>query len=333
MASAFPCFSQNVDGHWYGTGIVQAYGIHDQYLTELVVRQRGKKITGELNYFFKDGHFSTPIKGSFDVENRLLLLKEFQLVHFASRNARNSFTTARTAEFYLRVSRAESVLSGIFKSDAAHRYTNPPINFNLKRSTDTLPAIIVEIPDVQEEAVALKPLNIAIPIIIKADTISKNDSILPASIATPNKNDSTITSSILPKKDTVIIPPAIVLPKNDSIVRTKAIARELIVNSSTIKLEFYDSGEFDYDSISVYLNDKLILPKSVLNYDALKVTIHLDENLEYNEVSMFANNVGLIPPNSAVLILYDGRKRYEIEMNSDLQKSATIRLKKNKPNN
>ena len=48
---------------------------------------------------------------------------------------------------------------------------------------------------------------------------------------------------------------------------------------------------------------------------------------------MFANNVGLIPPNSAVLILYDGRKRYEIEMNSDLQKSATIRLKKNKPNN
>jgi hypothetical protein len=306
LASSFSCFSQNVDGHWYGTGIVQSRGIQDQYLTELVVRQHGKKISGELNYFFKDGIFSEPIKGTFDVNNRLLLLKEFQWVHFASRNAKNSFTTSRTAELYLRVSRAESVLSGVFKSDEAHRYANPSIFFNLKRSNDTLPAVIIESSELVTDSLPIKKMNDSIPVSIINDTISKKDTAVK-----------------------VIPIPAI---KKDS-VRSKSIARELLVTSSTIKLEFYDSGEFDYDSISVYLNDKLILPKSVLNYDPLKVTIHLDETKELNEISMFANNVGLIPPNSAVLILYDGRKRYEIEMNSDLEKSATIRLRKNKPNN
>ena len=105
------------------------------------------------------------------------------------------------------------------------------------------------------------------------------------------------------------------------------------VNSSNLNLEFYDNGEIDYDSISVYQNDKLVLPKSMLNYDALKLSIKLDESLEYTDITMFANNVGLIPPNTAVLILYDGKKRYEIQLTSDFEKSATIRLRKNKINN
>ncbi len=285
-----PAFSQNIDGHWFGTGKVQSSGNHDEYLTELVLRQNGKNISGELNYYFKDGYFITPISGSYNAENRQLLLKDFELIHPAATTARNGFTTTMNGEFLIRVSRTESVLSGVFKSDAAHRYTTPLINFALTRTYDTLPARVETTADLIIDSLNLKPGIAAVS----------------APVYVAIKKDST---------------------------RSKSIARELTVNSSLIKLEFYDSGEIDYDSISVFMNNKMILPKSMLNYDALKLTIHLDESREYTDISMFANNTGLVPPNSAVLILYDGNKRYEIEMNSDFEKSATIRLRKNKTSN
>ncbi len=285
-----PVFSQNIEGHWFGTGKVKSYSNHDEYLTELVLHQNGKKINGELNYYFKDGYFITPITGTFDAEKRQLILKEFELIHPFASTAKNGFTTIMSGEFLFRVSRTESVLSGSLKSDAAHRYTTPDINFLLTRSNDTLPAAIETNLDVIIDSLNLKPSVIG------------------------------------------VTAPVYVAIKKDS-ARSKSIIRELTVNSSLIKLEFYDSGEIDYDSISVFLNNKMILPKSMLNYDALKLTIHLDESLEYTDISMFANNVGLVPPNSAVLILYDGNKRYEIEMNSDFKQSATIRLRKNKTNN
>ena len=278
LFSYLPCISQKVNGHWFGTGKVEYHGTNNQYLTELVLRQAGKKITGELNYYFKDAFVVTPIQGNYDAQNRTLTLKEFELIHFLAINAKDGITVNITGKFILRVSRTESDLTGSFISDEAHRYTTPPINFILKKSNDTLPLHLIR------------------------DSIET----LKDSSYQPIKKENT---------------------------RRKDIVRELSVNSSNLNLEFYDNGEIDYDSISVYQNDKLVLPKSMLNYDALKLSIKLDETLEYTDITMFANNVGLIPPNTAVLILYDGKKRYEIQLTSDFEKSATIRLRKNKINN
>ena len=43
---------------------------------------------------------------------------------------------------------------------------------------------------------------------------------------------------------------------------------------------------------------------------------------------MFADNLGAIPPNTALMIISDGKKRYEARLTSNLEKSATIRIKK-----
>ena len=68
----------------------------------------------------------------------------------------------------------------------------------------------------------------------------------------------------------------------------------------------------------------------MLTHDAIKLNLPINDSLPFNEISMFAENVGLIPPNTAVLILYDGETRYEIQMSSDFDKTATIRLKRKK---
>ena len=45
---------------------------------------------------------------------------------------------------------------------------------------------------------------------------------------------------------------------------------------------------------------------------------------------MFADNLGSIPPNTALMIIDDGKKKYEIRLSSSLEKNATIRIKKKK---
>jgi hypothetical protein len=46
---------------------------------------------------------------------------------------------------------------------------------------------------------------------------------------------------------------------------------------------------------------------------------------------MYAETLGTLPPNTGLLIVYDGSDRYEIRFSGDMQKSAAIvfRRKKN----
>ena len=108
--------------------------------------------------------------------------------------------------------------------------------------------------------------------------------------------------------------------------RERIFTKEVEVTNNKIKLEFYDNGAIDNDSISVFVNNKIVIQKSKLDYAPIKLDIKLDESLPYNEISMFAENLGQIPPNTALLVIYDGNKRYDILLTSDFTKNATIKL-------
>jgi len=43
-----------------------------------------------------------------------------------------------------------------------------------------------------------------------------------------------------------------------------------------------------------------------------------------NELVMYAENLGTIPPNTALMVVTDGTKRYEVRITSDLKKSGAI---------
>jgi hypothetical protein len=43
---------------------------------------------------------------------------------------------------------------------------------------------------------------------------------------------------------------------------------------------------------------------------------------------MFAENLGLIPPNTALMIIDDGKTKHELKVSSSLEKTATIRIKR-----
>jgi hypothetical protein len=115
----------------------------------------------------------------------------------------------------------------------------------------------------------------------------------------------------------------------ESFVRRKAVLnKEFDVESDSIRLSFYDNGEIDGDSISVFVNNKVILTHQELAAKAFNVYLHLDTTLEVNEISMFAENLGRYPPNTALMVVTDGKNRYEVFMSSSLSENATIRLRR-----
>ena len=104
---------------------------------------------------------------------------------------------------------------------------------------------------------------------------------------------------------------------------------EIFFNSDSLILSFYDNGTVDGDTISMALNGKMIAEKIKLTTNAFRITIpaKIDQNDSLTLV-MHAESLGLIPPNTGLLILQDGATRYEIRFEGDLQRSSAIVLRK-----
>ena len=110
--------------------------------------------------------------------------------------------------------------------------------------------------------------------------------------------------------------------------RSKNILKVInIPADEEIKVDFYDNGEIDGDTISVFYNNTLLLSRQRLTDKPLSFKIKLDTTREENEIVMYADNLGAIPPNTALMIVTVGGKRYEVYITSTEKSSGTIRFK------
>ncbi len=101
---------------------------------------------------------------------------------------------------------------------------------------------------------------------------------------------------------------------------------EIKVDTGKIRLDFYDNGEIDGDSITVLVNKKVVLSHQRLTAKPITSYINMDLNSPFQEVEMVAENLGTIPPNTALLIITAGKKRYELFLSSTETKSARVRF-------
>ena len=104
---------------------------------------------------------------------------------------------------------------------------------------------------------------------------------------------------------------------------------EILFNSDSLLLSFYDNGTVDGDTISMVLNGKMISEKIKLTTNAFRVTI--PTKIAQNDsliLIMHAESLGLIPPNTGLLIIQDGATRHEIRFEGDLQRSSAIVLRR-----
>ncbi|MCP9750629.1 hypothetical protein [Ferruginibacter sp. HRS2-29] len=171
-------------------------------------------------------------------------------------------------------------------------------------------------------ATAKKPA--ATPPVAKVTTPKKN---VPETSLTPNKGNMPVEST-----PSVQVPVTINnIPLNYE-KRGNALLKTLEVENDVVKVELYDNGEVDGDSISLYYNNELLLGKKRLTTKPITLNLTVPAGSNVNELVMFAENLGTIPPNTALMVVTDGTKRYEVRITSDLQKSGTIRFVHKKNN-
>jgi hypothetical protein len=98
--------------------------------------------------------------------------------------------------------------------------------------------------------------------------------------------------------------------------------------SDSLLITLYDNGEVDGDTVSVLMNGKVIMPMVGLSTNAVRKTIYTKDITDSIQIVMYAENLGSLPPNTGLLIVNDGKDRYEIRFSGDLKKNSAIVFRK-----
>jgi hypothetical protein len=108
--------------------------------------------------------------------------------------------------------------------------------------------------------------------------------------------------------------------------RTNELVREIKVDTGIIRLDFYDNAQIDGDTISVFVDKQPVLSMQRLSQKPLTVKVIIDLKRTEHEVVMVAENLGEIPPNTALMMVTAGQKRYQLYLTSTEQKNAMVRF-------
>jgi len=126
-----------------------------------------------------------------------------------------------------------------------------------------------------------------------------------------------VTGDTIPQPTPV--PPALTKREN-------SLVQRITTDSPDIKIDLYDNGEIDGDTITVYHNNQVVAYKKLLSKDPITVHVTATAKNNLHEFVMYANNLGKIPPNTALMVITTGGKRYELSISSSLQKNAKVEI-------
>lgn len=308
-----PAQGQRVSGSWYGKADVMVPGSSSNYLTELVLKQKGSDVEGIFGYYFKDSYQSFFVRGTYNAATRQVSIRNLPMLLYAS-STRTGIECPMHFQGTLMVSRISSTLKGIFYTDAKYRYTCPELRVNMtldsneKNQDSTLQTSLAgkKFWKPQEEDVVISGYGNS-----KQDTTPAGFSKTAVMTATAQNATQELT------------------PLEQEFGKRKNIyEKEIIVYDDSILVSFYDNGDVDDDTISVFLNKKPVLIRRGLSARALNIYIGLDSTRDTHEISMFADNLGKFPPNTALMVISDRQKRYELYLSASLKQNASIRLRR-----
>ena len=159
-------------------------------------------------------------------------------------------------------------------------------------------------------------------------TIPKNSTVKktsPPPVATRQKVTEPLQSDHISDSSVKIFQPQIPIPIPAVLqTRTNELLKTLTVSHSDIELRIYDDGAIDNDTVSVYYDNKLIVSNARISDQPITVHVEVDPSDHPHQLVMVAENLGDIPPNTSLLVIKDGDKRYEERIVSNEQKNVVI---------
>ncbi len=354
-------FAQNFTGQWKGSFVdnsaIISWGSNKcDYVIDLDVK--GNNISGfSYTYFNEDGkkyYTICKLKGLLDKKKKYIEVTETERTKTnVPREVINSF---QLHKLRWRREAGKEILEGNWEPAPGQSKKNIGFGTTIltkRQLTEVAPLAKKQTPDISPFS---KPNKKEDALITTKTNTPKLKKALPTSIAKNKITKSTITAKPVvkttpksitklpvktPSKVTIAptkidsLPKKMVLknievvtekiPINSFEKRNNTILQTVEVENPIVHIEIYDNGEIDGDSISLFYNGKVLLAHKMLSTQPIKLDLPIN-NDEVNELVMYADNLGTIPPNTALMIVMDGTKRYEVRMTSDLKKSGTIRF-------
>lgn len=202
----------------------------------------------------------------------------------------------------------------------------------VKEQVVTQPAIVKATPVVKEQPATQK-------LIAKTTQPVKEKPVVEQPIVknTPVVKEKPATEKITKQPETVIVKKAEEKPTTsistiasavDADKRTIETIQSLYFKTDSLVLTLYDNGEVDGDTVSVLMNGKLIMPRVGLSTNAVRKTIYIQDAEDSVQIVMYAETLGSLPPNTGLLIVYDGTDRHEIRFSGDMKRSSAIMFRR-----
>lgn len=142
-------------------------------------------------------------------------------------------------------------------------------------------------------------------------------------VATTPVVNTPVNNPPVKKINPVILPEKVTTRETDvqSLIEISAAEKD------SIRVDVYDNGEIDGDSVSVYQEGMLLINKKLITDKAL--TFYVSLNKKINPIShlrLVAESLGNIPPCTALMVVTTKKKRYEVRLSSNFSKNASVEL-------
>ena len=315
--------SQNLSGKWVGYFTTSA-GVTYPY--EITIQAMGNTIKATTLTKFSYNSSATAIaNGYFTAQTKLVSIKESKFEHLQI--AANAQACLMSNYLYYHNANGRETLQGTYMSN----------NYSGTKDCGTGTVVLVK----EMFFVKAKPIRKPKPVnkltvqkpIVK--TIVKKDSTAIASSTTKapeeiqNTTVQTNTVMILDtiktqeyklpvKKEKIGFMPWVLISRADKLVQ------EINTNSKNFSIELYDNGTIDNDSITVYDNKIMILDRMRLTYTPIRVDLEFNNGITEHEIIVVAHNLGIVPPNTALLVVKDKATKEEFFINTNFQTNAKI---------
>lgn len=95
-------------------------------------------------------------------------------------------------------------------------------------------------------------------------------------------------------------------------------------DKDSIRVDLYDNGQIDNDTVSVYVNGRQVISKQMITAKPTTFYITLSEDKHFDKIKLVAENLGSIPPNTALMVITTRKKKYDVFLSSTYEKSAVV---------
>jgi len=363
FVAAFPLslLAQDITGIWRG---YFHNDVGDEYRFELQVEQTGTNRISGVSYSYLDVRFygKATLTGNFNKKTKAALIQEIKTVEVKmssgstacimkcsfvySRSGNEEFLDGTYSSTFEKTNDREGVVKGggcgdgtvhLRRVTTSDFYVEPFLRKKLDKTTAKTPAKT----NVPKTGPAPKAGNTS-----PKTTTPKATGPAPKSATKPvtkppvskPKTPAPATKTVKPGADTLSKPkPPVVIERPREIPKiqvpavTRARENQLVktftVNEEEITVKFYDNGEIDNDTISVYLDGAPVITNQRLSTTAITVKLKVNTDNPEHTLVMVAENLGRIPPNTALMIVQDGDNRYQASITSTEQKNAMVRFR------